>query len=106
MRVLYGVVTPVMALRGISVFPKMTFSYDVGREKSIRALDAAMNGDQQMILLLQKDVMTDEPGPDELYEIGILVHIRQVLKMPGCIVLCNSRVISFSSDAALTQSKT
>ena len=86
MRANYGAQTPVMALRGISVFPKLIYSFDVGREKSIRALDAAMNGDQQMILLLQKDVMVDEPGPDELYEIGVLVHVRQILKMPGDII--------------------
>ena len=86
MKEIYGISTPVMALRGISVFPQMVYSFDVGREKSIRALDEAMNGDQQMILLMQKDVSVDEPGPDDLYEIGVLVHIRQILKMPGDVV--------------------
>ena len=86
MKVSYGVLTPVMALRGIGVFPGMIYSFDVGREKSIRALDVAMNGDQKMILLMQRDVMVDEPGPDDLYEVGVLVHIRQILKMPGEIV--------------------
>ena len=83
MKASYGVSTPIMALRGLAVFPGMIYSFDVGREKSIRALDVAMNGNQQMILLMQKDVSVDEPGPDDLYEIGVLVHIRQVLKMPG-----------------------
>lgn len=82
----YGEATPIMALRGMSVFPKMIYSFDVGREKSIRALDAAMNGSQQMILLMQKDVVIDEPGPDDLYAVGVLVHVRQVLKMPGEII--------------------
>lgn len=86
MKVSYGVLTPVMALRGIGVFPNMIYSFDVGREKSIRGLDVAMNGDQQMILLMQKDISVDEPGPDDLYEVGVLVHIRQILKMPGDIV--------------------
>ena len=86
MKEIYGISTPVMALRGISVFPQMVYSFDVGREKSIRALDEAMNGDQQMILLMQKDVSVDEPGPDDLYEVGVLVHIRQILKMPGDVV--------------------
>lgn len=86
MREVYGELIPIMALRGISVFPRMIYSFDVGREKSIRALDEVMNGDQQMILLMQKDVIIDEPGPDELYEIGVLVHVRQVLKMPGEVV--------------------
>ena len=70
----------------LSVFPQMVYSFDVGREKSIRALDEAMDGDQQMILLMQKDVSVDEPGPDDLYEVGVLVHIRQILKMPGDVV--------------------
>lgn len=73
----YGESTPIMALRGMSVFPKMIYSFDVGREKSIRALDDAMNGSQQMILLMQKDVIVDEPGPDDLYEIEVLVHVRR-----------------------------
>lgn len=83
MNVSYGVATPIMALRGLAVFPGMIYSFDVGREKSIRAMDVAMNTDQQMILLMQQDVTLDEPGPDDLYEIGVLVHIRQILKMPG-----------------------
>ena len=86
MREVYGERTPIMALRGISVFPNMIYSFDVGREKSIRALDEAMNGSQQMILLMQKDVVVDEPGPDELFTVGVLVHVRQVLKMPGEVV--------------------
>lgn len=77
---------PIMALRGISVFPKLIYSFDVGREKSIHALDEAIGGDQRMILLMQKDVVVDDPGPDDLYETGVLVHVRQVLKMPGEVV--------------------
>ena len=86
MKVSYGISMPVMALRGISVFPQMVYSFDVGREKSIRALDEAMNGDQNMILLMQKDVSVDDPGPDDLFGIGVVVHIRQILKMPGDVV--------------------
>ena len=83
MKETYGVITPVMALRGLSVFPGMVYSFDVGREKSLRALDVAMSGDQQMILLVQKDVTVEDAGPDDLFETGILVHIRQILKLPG-----------------------
>ena len=86
MRDIEGVRIPIMALRGISVFPKLIYSFDVGREKSIRALDEAMSGDQHMILLMQRDVMVDEPAPEDLYDVGVLVHVRQVLKMPGEIV--------------------
>ena len=83
---LNGVQIPVMALRGISVYPKLIFSFDVGREKSIRALDEAVNGDQRLILLMQRDVVVDEPGPEDLSDVGVLVHVRQVLKMPGEVV--------------------
>ena len=86
MRELEGVRVPIMALRGICVFPGLMLSFDVGREKSVRALDEAMNGDQHMILLMQKDVMVDEPAPEDLYDVGVLVHVRQVLRMPGEIV--------------------
>ena len=86
MKELEGIRIPIMALRGISVFPKLIFSFDVGREKSIRALDEAMSGDQHMILLMQKDVIVDEPAPEDLYDVGVLVHVRQVLKMPGEII--------------------
>ena len=78
-----GIVTPVMALRGLGVFPRMIYSFDVGREKSIRALDAAMSTDQRMILLMQKDVAVEDAAPEDLFEVGTLVHVRQVLKLPG-----------------------
>ena len=105
MREVYGELTPIMALRGISVFPGMIYSFDVGREKSIRALDEAMNGVQQLILLMQKDVVVDEPGPDELYQVGVIVHVRQVLKMPGEVVrvlvegISRVRVTEFSQES-------
>ena len=86
MKDMYGMRVPIMALRGISVFPQMIFSFDVGREKSIRALDEAMNQDQCMILLMQRDVAVDEPGPEELFEVGVMVHIRQILKLPSDVV--------------------
>ncbi len=74
---------PIIALRGIAVFPKMIFSFDVGREKSLRALERAMSLDQRLVLLMQENIMADEPGPDDLYAYGVLVHVRQVLKMPN-----------------------
>jgi ATP-dependent Lon protease len=105
MRELSGVITPVMALRGIAVYPNMIYSFDVGREKSIRALDEAMNGDQKIILLMQRDVVVDEPGPDDLFETGILVHVRQVLRMPGDLVrilvegLTRIRIVEFTQES-------
>ena len=74
---------PVLALRGLTVFPKTTMHFDVGREKSIRALDKAMSGDQHIFLVTQKDIMDDDPSFSALYKIGTVAHVRQVLKMPG-----------------------
>ena len=77
---------PVLPLRGLTVFPQTTTHFDVGREKSVRALDKAMSGDQRIYLATQKDILRDDPSFDDLYPIGTVVQIRQVLKMPGDVV--------------------
>lgn len=74
---------PVLALRGLTVFPKTTMHFDVGREKSVRALDKAMANDQRIFLVTQKDILQDDPTFRDLYPVGTVVQIRQVLKMPG-----------------------
>lgn len=74
---------PVLALRGLTVFPKATMHFDVGREKSVRALDKAMERDQRIFLVTQRDILIDDPSFDDLYPVGIVAQVRQVLKMPG-----------------------
>lgn len=74
---------PVLALRGLTVFPQTTMHFDVGREKSIRALDRAMSGDQHIFLVTQRDILVDDPSFEDLYVVGTVAHVRQVLKMPG-----------------------
>ena len=74
---------PILALRGLCVFPKMLVHFDVGREKSIHAVDEAMKHNQEIFLVTQRNVATDDPGRGDLYEIGTVAHIRQVLKLPG-----------------------
>ncbi len=74
---------PVLALRGLCVFPKMLVHFDVGREKSARAVDEAMKHNQEIFLVTQRNIAVDEPGRADLYEIGTVAHIRQVLKLPG-----------------------
>ncbi|MBQ8128861.1 MAG: LON peptidase substrate-binding domain-containing protein, partial [Clostridia bacterium] len=74
---------PVLPLRGIVVFPETIIHFDVGRDRSIHALDAAMNKDQQLFLITQKDPQTDEPEREDLYNIGTLGTIKQILKLPG-----------------------
>ena len=74
---------PVLALRGLTVFPQTTMHFDVGREKSVRALDKAMSADQRIFLVTQKDILQDDPSFDGLYAVGTVARVRQVLKMPG-----------------------
>ena len=74
---------PVLAMRGLVLFPQATMHFDVGREKSVRALEAAMNADQHIFLVTQKAIEQDDPGFGDLYEIGTVAHVLQVLKIPG-----------------------
>lgn len=76
-------VMPTVALRGLVVFPDMFIHFDVGREKSINALKKAMDTDQEIFLVTQKDISVDDPDYDGLYEIGVVATVKQVLKLPG-----------------------
>jgi len=74
---------PMLALRGLVLFPEMLLHFDVGRKKSVLALEAAMTKDQTIFLVSQQDMRDDEPELGELYEFGCVAQIKQVLKMPG-----------------------
>lgn len=71
---------PVLALRGITVFPEQTVHFDIGRVKSAMALEYAMKQDQVLMLVPQKDIMDDDPGLSGLYSIGTVVKVKQILK--------------------------
>ena len=71
---------PVLALRGLAVFPDQTIHFDVGRPKSIKALEDAMKGDQQIFLVPQRDIVNNDPGIGDLFTIGVVARIKQVLK--------------------------
>ena len=73
---------PVLPLRDVVVFPHMVIPLFVGRDKSIRALDQAMESDKRILLVAQKSAETDDPGADDLYAIGTLAHVLQLLKLP------------------------
>ncbi|WP_078120255.1 endopeptidase La [Thiosocius teredinicola] len=73
---------PVLPLRDVVVYPHMVIPLFVGREKSIKALDAAMSDNKQILLVAQKSADVDEPQPDDMYEIGTLASILQLLKLP------------------------
>ena len=75
-------VLPVLTLRDIVVFPKMIVPLFVGREKSVRALENAMQSDKQVFLLAQKNASQDDPGTDDVYRVGSIASILQLLKLP------------------------
>ncbi len=74
---------PVLALRGIAVYPEQTVHFDIGRMKSALALEQAMKRDQRLFLVPQKDILDDNPGLSGLYPIGTVVQIKQILKAQG-----------------------
>ena len=76
-------VIPMLPLRGISVFPGMLMSFDVERPISISALNAAVNGDQDIMLVAQREIETDLPREEDLFQIGVVSHIKQLLRIPG-----------------------
>src|SRR5690606_5664578 len=73
---------PVLPLRDVVVFPHMVIPLFVGREKSIRALELAMEGDRRIALVAQKSAEVDDPGAEDLYAIGTLATVLQLLKLP------------------------
>ncbi|WP_296330997.1 endopeptidase La [Reyranella sp.] len=77
-----GTVYPVLPLRDIVVFPGMIVPLFVGREKSVKALEEVMKDDKQILLIAQKNASQDDPGPDDIYTIGTLGTVLQLLKLP------------------------
>ena len=80
---MYAGKMPILALRGLAVFPDQTIHFDVGRAKSIYALDAAMKQDQTLFLIPQKDMLVDDPRLIDLYSVGTVAKVKQVLKTQG-----------------------
>src|SRR5690554_6550389 len=73
---------PLLPLRDIVVFPNMVVPLFVGRDKAVAALEAAMEGDKDIFLLTQLEQGTDEPGSDDVYEVGVIAQVLQLLKLP------------------------
>ena len=74
---------PVLALRGITVFPEQTVHFDIGRQKSLKAIEAAIKKDSNLMLVPQKNIMNDDPDLSGLFPIGTVVKIKQILRAPG-----------------------
>ena len=74
---------PLIALRGLVMFPKMVLHFDVGRSKSILALNEGMKRNHKVFLVAQRDIKDDDPTVKQMYTVGVVAEIRQVLKVPG-----------------------
>lgn len=79
---LYDGYLPMLALRGLLVYPDLVLHFDVGREKSVRALEKAMEKDEIILLVSQKHASVEEPEVSDLYHVGTVVRIKQMLKLP------------------------
>lgn len=76
-------IMPMLPLRGVLVFPYTVIHLDVGRKKSVNAIEEAMMVDKEIFLATQKDAQNDDPYEDDVYHIGTIAEVRQILKMPG-----------------------
>ena len=76
-------VVPMIALRGIVVYPRTMVNFEIGRKKSVDAIDAAMKADRTVFLLTQKDMRETDPSRKDLYSVGTVARVRQVVKLPG-----------------------
>lgn len=77
---------PVVALRGMTILPDMVIHFDVSRERSIKAIEEAMLKEQRIFLVTQKDPQIENPGAEDLYRIGTIACVKQVIKMPHSVV--------------------
>jgi ATP-dependent Lon protease len=77
---------PLIPLRGVTIFPNMVLHFDVGRKKSIEAIDVAMLNNEDIFLVAQTDIEKDDPTKEDLTDIGTLCKIKQIIKLPGDIM--------------------
>lgn len=95
---------PLLALRGLLVFPSIVLHLDVGREKSIASLESAMMEDQLIFLVSQKEVATEDPLPDDIYRVGTVAKINQMLKLPNGTIrvlvegLYRARIVKYTDE--------
>ncbi|WP_096202784.1 endopeptidase La [Bacillus sp. FJAT-45350] len=97
-------VIPLLPLRGLLVFPSMVLHLDVGRSKSVNALEKVMVEDHEIILSTQKEISIDEPKQEEIFSIGTLAKVKQMLKLPNGTIrvlvegLSRARIDSFQDN--------
>ena len=77
---------PVIALRGMVMFPNMVLHFDVGRRRSILALEHSLSGSQNIFIVAQKDIKKDDPLESDIFDVGIIAKVRQIVRQPGGIM--------------------
>lgn len=98
------IIIPLLPLRGLLVYPTMVLHLDVGREKSVGALEKAMVDDHIIFLTMQKEISIDEPSEDDLYEMGTITKVKQMLKLPNGTIrvlvegLYRGKIVSFLNE--------
>ena len=99
-----AMILPAVALRGITVMPDMIVHFDVTRERSVQAIEKAMQGEQKVFLVAQRNSEVDEPEIEDLYKIGVTANIKQVIKLPNKTVrimaegLSRAELLSLQSE--------
>ena len=94
---------PLVPLRGLTLFPHMVLNFDIGREKSLAALEAAMERDQLLMLATQRNADVDEPEAQDIFDVGTIAHIKQLVRLPGDTVrvivegLHRARILEYTS---------
>ena len=96
-------VMPALALRGLTIFPNTMLHFDVGREASIKALDESMTSGQSIFLVAQRDMAVEEPKEADLYRVGTISTVRQILRLPGGNVRVMVEGVSRGRLQCLTQ---
>ncbi|MEG3041202.1 MAG: endopeptidase La [Clostridium sp.] len=74
---------PLIPLRGLSIFPHMALNFDIGREKSVEAINVAMKNDQKIFIVAQREASMEEPAREDMYSVGCVCTIKQFMKLPG-----------------------
>lgn len=98
------IIVPLLPLRGLLVYPTMVLHLDVGRDKSVQALERAMVEDHLVFLVTQKDMAVDDPKEEDLYRVGTLAKIKQMLKLPNGTIrvlvegLNRAKIVSFAEN--------
>lgn len=104
-KILKKQVLPLLPLRGLTVFPYMVLHFDVGRLKSIKALEEAMINNQLIFLVAQKDAKNDAPTEEDIFRVGTISRVKQLLKLPGDTIRVLVEGISRAEIGELTQNE-